>query len=61
MKTIVLLLLFITSAEAGQRKVRIVPDCSVTKLRQCMAPSVRGEKVVKAMGGFGFAKKVYRP
>jgi hypothetical protein len=37
------------------------PDCNVTMPCEGVAPSARGERVVKAMGGFGTARKVYTP
>lgn len=37
------------------------PDCNVTMPCEGVAPSSRGEMVVKAMHGFGAARKVYTP
>jgi len=51
------------NSEARQRHKTYAahPDCNVTMPCEGVAPSVRGERVVKAMGGFGSARKVYTP
>lgn len=52
------------AAEARPRSVRVMhahPDCNVLFPCDGVAPSARGEMVVKAMGGFGSARKVYTP
>lgn len=51
------------NAEARQRHRVIVadPGCNVIFPCEDVAPSVRGERIVKSMGGFGSAQKVYKP
>lgn len=51
------------NAEARQRHKTYVahPDCNVTMPCEGVGPSARGERIVKAMGGFGSAQKVYTP
>lgn len=51
------------NAEARQRHRLIVahPECGVTMPCEGVAPSARGESIVRAMGGFGSAQKVYKP
>jgi hypothetical protein len=49
-------------ADARPRVIIIAdPGCNVIFPCEGVAPSVRGERVVKAMGGFGSARKVYIP
>jgi hypothetical protein len=50
-------------AEARQRQRTVVadPGCNVIFPCEGVAPSPRGERIVKAMGGFGAAQKVYTP
>jgi hypothetical protein len=52
-----------SNAEARQRHRTYLahPDCNVTMPCEGVSPSVRGERIVKAMGGFGVAQKVYTP
>ena len=58
-----LLCLFTVNAEARQRHKTYLahPDCNVTMPCEGVGSSARGELVVKAMGGFGSAQKVYKP
>lgn len=60
---LVLMLLMVSGAEARPRQRVIVadPGCNVLWPCQDVAPSARGERIVKAMGGFGSAQKVYTP
>lgn len=60
---LVLTLLMVSGAEARPRQRVIVadPGCNVLWPCQDVAPSARGERIVKAMGGFGSAQKVYTP
>ena len=55
--------LFSSSAEARKvkRTYHAHPDCNVTMPCEGVTTSARGEMVVKAMGGFGSARKVYKP
>lgn len=58
--TMLFVALLATPAEA--RKVRIAhPDCNVVFPCIDVDTSTRGERVVKAMGGFGTAQRVYQP
>lgn len=52
-----------SNAEARQRHKTYAahPDCNVLWPCEGVAPSPRGERIVKAMGGFGSAQKVYTP
>ncbi len=53
-----------TSAEARHRYVRTYaadPNCNVIMPCIGVAPSSRGERVVRAMGGFGSAQQRYTP
>src|SRR4051812_42792338 len=51
------------NAEARQRHRAVVadPGCNVIFPCEGVAPSPRGERIAKAMGGFGSAQKVYTP
>jgi len=51
------------NAEARQRHKTYLahPDCNILWPCEGVAPSPRGEMVVKAMRGFGSAQKVYTP
>jgi hypothetical protein len=51
------------NAEARQRHRTYVadPGCNIIFPCEGVAPSPRGERIVKAMGGFGAAQKVYTP
>jgi hypothetical protein len=51
------------NAEARQRHRAVVadPGCNVIFPCEGVAPSPRGERIVKSMGGFGSAQKVYMP
>jgi hypothetical protein len=51
----------ISPAEARKRVYLADPGCNVTMPCEGVAPSPRGEQIVKAMGGFGSAQKVYQP
>lgn len=51
--------LLISPAEARKRTTTAYPDCNVLFPCQDVVASPRGERVVKAMGGFGTAKPVY--
>lgn len=53
-----LFVVFTTSAEARKTSAAH-PDCNITMPCEGVANSARGERVVKAMGGFGSAQKVY--
>jgi hypothetical protein len=53
-------IVFSGSAEARQRYAAAHPDCNVLWPCDGVISHPRGERVVKAMGGFGSAKKVYR-
>ncbi len=53
--------LFASDAQARQRTYAAHPDCNVLWPCQDVAPSPRGERVRKAMGGLGSARKVYMP
>lgn len=56
------LVLFLAApAEARKRVYHAHPDCNVLWPCEGVGPSPRGERVVKAMGGFGSARKVYTP
>ena len=48
-------------AEARPKTYAAHKDCNVIFPCEGVAPSARGERVVKAMGGFGTARKVYTP
>lgn len=53
--------LFVFSgAEARSRAVHAHPDCNVLWPCAGVETSARGQRVVKAMGGFGAARKVYK-
>jgi hypothetical protein len=56
-------LAFTTGAEARQRHKTYAahPDCNVLWPCEGVTTSARGERIVKAMGGFGSAQKVYTP
>ena len=54
-----LLCMFTINAEAKRYSVH--PDCNVLWPCEGVTESPRGERVVRAMGGFGTAKKVYKP
>lgn len=54
-----LLLGFATPADAAQRYLHAHPDCNVLWPCDGVVSSPRGLKIVKAMGGFGTAAKVY--
>jgi len=57
-----LLCAFSIVADAKQRRVIVAdPGCNVIFPCEGVSPSVRGERVVKAMGGLGSAQKVYTP
>ena len=50
------------NADAKQRRIIVAdPGCNVIFPCDGVAPSVRGERIVKAMGNFGAAQKVYMP
>ena len=50
------------NADAKPRRVIVAdPGCNVIFPCEGVSPSVRGERVVKAMGGLGSARKVYTP
>jgi hypothetical protein len=52
------------AAEARPKASGVIhahPDCNVLFPCEGVAPSARGELVVKAMGGLGVARQVYRP
>lgn len=50
------------SAHAQPRKTYVAdPGCNVLFPCEGVAPSSRGERIVKALGGFGSAQKVYTP
>jgi hypothetical protein len=51
------------NAEARQRHRTYLahPDCNITMPCEGVTTSQRGERVVKAMRGFGSAQKVYKP
>lgn len=51
----------VSSAEAKRKSYVIDPMCNITMPCQGVISSPRGEMVVKAMGGFGVAKKIYVP
>lgn len=53
------LALLASPAEARKRTSAAHPDCNILFPCQGVAASPRGERVVKAMGGFGVAKPVY--
>lgn len=56
--------MFAGHADARPRHVRAVlvdPGCNVIFPCEGVVSSPRGERVVKAMGGFGVARKIYRP
>jgi hypothetical protein len=57
--------LFASDAQARQRTYAAHPDCNGTGSNampcQDVAPSARGERVRKAMGGLGSARNVYTP
>lgn len=67
MKQLVLVALFFgllaAPAEARHRQVSytVHPDCNVLWPCEGVTTSPRGERVVRAMGGFGTAKKIYTP
>lgn len=50
-----------SEARPRARVVHAHPDCNVLWPCAGVAPSARGELVVKAMGGFGSARLVYTP
>lgn len=56
-------LIVTTNAEARQRHKTYAahPDCNVLWPCEGVTTSARGEAIVKAMGGFGSAQKVYTP
>lgn len=58
---LVLTLLMVSGTEARQRAIVADPGCNVIFPCEGVAPSSRGERIVKAMGGFGSAQKVYTP
>jgi hypothetical protein len=49
------------NAEARKRTIVVDPMCNITMPCEGVTTSPRGELVVKAMGGFGTAQKVYKP
>ena len=51
--------LLVSPAEARKRAVVTHPDCNILFPCIDVGPSVQGQRVVKAMGGFGIAKPVY--
>ena len=51
--------LLVSPAEARKQATAAHPDCNILFPCLDVAPSARGERVVKAMGGFGTAKPVY--
>lgn len=56
--------MFAGHADARPRHVRAVvadPGCNIIFPCEGVVSSARGERVVKAMGGFGVARKIYRP
>ena len=56
--------LLATPAEARHRHIRTYaahPDCNILWPCDGVAPSPRGERIVKAMGGFGSAQQRYTP
>ena len=57
-------LLFSSSAEARHRHPAAIvahPDCNILWPCEGVTTSPRGERIVKAMGGFGSAQKIYKP
>jgi hypothetical protein len=52
--------LLVSPAEARKRTSAAHPDCNILFPCFDVAPSVRGERAVKAMGGFGIARPVYQ-
>lgn len=60
---LVALLCATTTADARPRHATyaVDPGCNVIFPCDGVVPSARGERVVKAMGGFGSARKVYTP
>lgn len=60
---LILTLILVSAAEARPRKATYLahPDCNVLWPCAGVAASPRGERVVKAMHGFGTAQKVYTP
>jgi hypothetical protein len=56
-----LLCVLTIGADARSRVIIADPGCNVIFPCEGVSPSVRGERVVKAMGGFGSARKVYTP
>lgn len=55
---------FAINAEARPRHVRVIqadPGCNIIFPCEGVVSSPRGERVVKAMGGFGSARKIYQP
>lgn len=61
--TIVILVFLASGAQARQhhRTYAVDPGCNVIFPCEGVAASPRGERVVKAMGGFGVARKIYTP
>lgn len=63
MKAIILAAILVAAASSAQARGRYVhahPDCNVLWPCEGVVASPRGEKVVKAMRGFGTARKIYR-
>lgn len=56
-----LCLAFFQPAAARQRVATAHPSCNILWPCEGVTTSVRGERIVKAMGGFGTATKVYKP
>ena len=50
-----------SEAHARPQARQAHPDCNIVFPCEGVATSVRGQRVVKAMGGFGTATKTYRP
>lgn len=53
--------LSITATEARQRTTYAHPRCNIDWPCEGVTVHPRGERVVRAMGGFGTARKVYKP
>lgn len=56
-----LLLGLFSPAQAHHRTYTADPGCNIIFPCEGVTSSARGEKIVKAMGGFGIARKQYRP
>lgn len=58
---LLVLLVTVSAAEARPRTVIAHPDCNRLFPCEGVINSPRGEAVVRAMGGFGAATKIYKP